>query len=219
MKKVKLLDKADAGRPKNYYVYNLNHFKRDSNQLKNFLDVVKDLRKYIPFAVGLPFSLLKYNLLQLSSVYLYSDAENVKYIKEIFSDYRFIIIKEASNSVLKRSVEFKQLPLLSLEDTILTALQDARNLIVVYALLKTQSERIDYDLISDEMLKRQTNLDIFASILDKNDRTGYNNKINQNFLEPVIIEKAVKNLLKKSYSWDVAISLINEKFRFIEEIR
>ena len=67
---------------------------------------------------------------------------------------------------MRRSIEFKQIPLLSLEDTILTAIQDARNVMVAYALIKTQSDRINYDLLYQELGNYRNDATVLASFLD-----------------------------------------------------
>ncbi|MHA1380586.1 MAG: hypothetical protein ACTSRG_19640 [Candidatus Helarchaeota archaeon] len=219
LKKIRVVDKTKSGRPKNFYVFNAEYFKKESIDLIQFLITIKEMKKYIPIALGLPFSLLIYNYLQVSSIYVYTNSENLELVRQVLSDYPFVIIKEASESVFDRMINFHNLPLLSLEDTIISAFKDAQNWMVSYVLLSTQSNKINHSRLIQELISNEIDMQVFMPLLKKQDaRFSSCFPQDSNVNELKAIEKASKNLLRNNYNWDDAFSLLRDKFEFINKI-
>jgi len=220
VKKVKIIQKSESGRPRNYYVFNPIHFRKIIKNFESFLNTVKEIKEYVPFAIGLPFSLLRYKYLQVSSIYIYSDSENLHDIKDIFSDYQFLIIKEIHKSVLNRRLKYKNFPLLSIEDTIISAIKDAQNIMVAFTLLYTQSEKIDYQLLNREVSIHNIDLSIFKPLMIKeNKHSPFHSLDNSNNSELKTISKASKSILRNIYTWDEGISFISDTYNFIDGLR
>lgn len=140
-------------------------------------------------------------------------------IREIFSNYKFLLVSEVSNSILERKVEYKNFTLLSLEDTILSAVKDAKNMMIAYTLLTTQADKIDYMLLFREMLNQNVDLDVFMPLLEKqNPLFSSYNRHKSNTLELKNINKASRSILRKKFNWNSALFFLKSKYKFIEKI-